>query len=147
MGNHSRCSDSILKAVRLHKSFAASGNGISFDKGKTSLRSGGSPASLIHMHNLGRRETIERRAAGGGIGADVFGVEQIAHIQIRELRGQGDGIEGIARRAEDGADLSGTFLETSHAVLAVVKDLAAVGVIDAVVDVVTEFAFAERPCR
>jgi len=78
------------------------------------------------MHDRGRWEAVKRRAAGGGIGADVFGVEQIAHMQIRKLRGKSDGIEGVARGAEDGADLSGTFLETSHAVLAVVKDLAAI---------------------
>ena len=95
------------------------------------------------MHDLGRREAVEGRAAGGGIGADVFGVDQIAHLQVRELLGQADGIEGVARGAEDGADLSGTFLETFQVVLAVVKDHAAIGVIDAVIDVVAKLAVAD----
>src|SRR5437868_2240832 len=51
-----------------------------------------------------------------------------------------DGIERVAGGAEDGADLSGAFLETSQAVLAVVKDHAAIGVIDAVIEIVTELA-------
>ena len=53
------------------------------------------------MHDPGRREAVEVRAAGGGIGAYVLGVDQIANLQIRKLFGQADGIEGIACRAED----------------------------------------------
>ena len=95
--------------------------------------------SRAHDHwftctTFGRREAVEVRAAGGGIGAYVFGVDQFANLHVRELLGQADGIERVARGAEDGADLSGTFLETFQRVLGVVKDDAAVGVIDAVVE-------------
>ena len=95
------------------------------------------------MHNLGRWKAIERRAAGVGIGAYIFGIEQIAHIEVRELGGQGDGIKSVARRAENGADLGWTLLEALHPILAVIKNHAAISVIDAVVDVVAELAAAE----
>jgi hypothetical protein len=94
------------------------------------------------MHDRCRRKAVEGRAAGGGIGTYVFGVDEIANLQDRELLGQADGIERVARGAEDGADLSRTILETSKAVLGVVKDHAAIGVIDAVVEIVTKSALA-----
>src|SRR5271157_3862578 len=46
------------------------------------------PASLVHMHDFGRREAVEERAAGGGIGSYVFGVDQFAHLHVRELLGR-----------------------------------------------------------
>jgi len=95
------------------------------------------------MHDLGRREAVEERAAGGGIGSYVFGVDQFAHLHVRKLLGQADGIEGVARGAKDGANLNGTFLETSQAVLGVVKDHAAIGVIDAVIEIVAKLAAAD----
>jgi hypothetical protein len=70
--------------------------------------------SLVHMQDRGRREAVEVRAAGGRISADVFGVDEFADFHVRELLSQADRIEGFARGAEDGADLSGTFLETSQ---------------------------------
>src|ERR1035437_1074995 len=96
------------------------------------------------MHDLGRWKAVEVSAAGVGVGADVFRVNQIAHLHVRKLRGEGDGIERVARGAEDGADLSGPLFEASHTVLAVVKDHAAIGVIDTVIDVVAKLAAAER---
>jgi hypothetical protein len=95
------------------------------------------------MHDLGRREAVEGRAAGDGIGAYVFGVDQLAHLHVRELLGKADSIESIACWAEDRADLSGTFLETFQVVLGVVKDDAAIGVIDAVIEIVTKLAAAD----
>src|SRR5664280_2262166 len=95
------------------------------------------------MHDRRRRKAVEGRTAGGGIGTYVFGVDKFAHLQVRELLGQVDGIERVARGAEDGADLSGTILETPKAVLGVVKDHPAIGVIDAVVEIVTKSALAD----
>src|SRR5580704_17053154 len=95
------------------------------------------------MHGLGRRETVERRATGGGIGAYVFRVDQFADLHVRELLGQTDGVEGVARGTADGTDLAGTFLETFQRVLGVVKDRTAIGVVDAVVEIVTKLAPAD----
>ena len=61
------------------------------------------------MHDLGRREAVEGRAAGAGIGAYVFGVDQFADLHVRKLLGQTDGVEGVARGTEDRTDLAGTF--------------------------------------
>lgn len=63
------------------------------------------------MHDLGRREAVEVRAAGGTVSAHVLGVNQFAPIQVGELLGQADGIEGVASRAKDGAELRGIFSE------------------------------------
>ena len=96
------------------------------------------------MHDLRRREAVEERAAGGGVGADVLGVDQFAQVHIGQLLGQADGVEGVARGAEDGTELCGAFPEAFQAVLAVVEDHAAVGVIDAVVEVIAELAATDR---
>ena len=45
------------------------------------------------MHDFSRREAIEEGTAGGGIGAYVFGVDQVADLHVRELLGQADGIQ------------------------------------------------------
>src|SRR5215469_2209524 len=97
---------------------------------------------LVHMHHLGRRKAVEIRAAGRGISAYVFGVEQIAHFQVRELLSHADGIEGVARGAEDRANLGGTLLEAFKWVLAMVKDHAAKRLIYAIINVVAKLAAA-----
>src|SRR5215471_9822791 len=51
-----------------------------------------------------------------------------------------DGVEGVTGGAKDGAELRGAFPEAFQVVLAVVKDHAAVGVVDAVIEVVAELA-------
>src|ERR1039458_6333208 len=96
------------------------------------------------MHDLGRWKAVEVSAAGVGVSTDVFRVHKIAHLHVRKLGGEGDGIKCVARGAEDGAYLCGPLFETSHTVLAVVKDHAAIGVVDAVIDIVTKLATAER---
>ena len=97
-------------------------------------------ASLVYMHDLGRREAVEGRAADGAIGAHVFGVDEVADLQVRELLGEADGIEGVAGRAEDRADLRGAFLETFHGLLGMIEEQAAIGMIDAVVEIVTKLS-------
>lgn len=37
----------------------------------------------VDVHDFGRREAIEVRAAGGGIGAYVFGVDKFADFHVR----------------------------------------------------------------
>src|SRR5262249_12680309 len=100
----------------------------------------GDARSLVHMHDLGRREVVEARAAGGAVGPHVLGVHEFAKIHIGQLLGQTDGVEGVAGGAKDGAELRGAFPEAFQVVLAVVEDYAAVGVIDAVIEVVAELA-------
>jgi hypothetical protein len=48
------------------------------------------------MHDLGRREAVEERAAGSAIGAHVFGVDEFAELHVRQLLGQADSVEGVA---------------------------------------------------
>src|SRR5262245_47865780 len=100
----------------------------------------GDAGSLVHMRDLGRREAVEACAAGGAVGAHIFGVDEFAQIHIGQLLGQADGVEGVAGGAKDGAELRGTFPEAFQVVLAVIEDHAAVGVIDAVIEVVAELA-------
>ena len=95
---------------------------------------------LVHMYDLGRREAVEERAAGGAVGTHVLGVDQVAQIHVGELLGQADGVEGVAGGAKDGAELRGAFPEAFQVVLAVVEDHAAVCVIDAVIEIVAELA-------
>ena len=90
------------------------------------------------MHDLGRWEAVEARAAGGAVGTHVLGVDQFAQLHVGQLLGQADGIEGVAGGAKDGAELRGAFSEAFQVVLAVVEDHAAVCVIDAIIDVVAE---------
>jgi hypothetical protein len=68
----------------------------------------------------------------------VFRVDEFAHFHVRELLGQADGIEGIARGAEYGADLRGAFSEAFQMVYGVVENHPAVSVINAVVEIVTK---------
>src|SRR5262249_52955989 len=96
--------------------------------------------SLVDMHHRRRRKAIEMRTAGRGVGADVLAVEVFAQVEVRKLLGQADRVEGVAGGAEDGADLRGTLFEALEMVLAVVEDDPAEGVVDAVIEVVTEFA-------
>jgi hypothetical protein len=95
------------------------------------------------VHNPGRREAVEGRATGSAISAHVLGVDQLADLQIRELLGQADGIEGVASGAKDGTDLRGTLLEASNKVDGVVENHAAISVIDTVVEIVAKPAAAD----
>src|SRR6516225_9993829 len=95
------------------------------------------------MHDLSRRESVEIRAAGGGIGAYVFGVDQSADLQVRQFLGHANGIERVARGAKDGANLRESLFETFQRVLAVVKDDAAKRLIDTVIKVIGKLAAAD----
>ena len=66
---------------------------------------------LINVDNLCGREAVEARRGRPCVGADVFGVNEIADFQVGQLVRQRDGVEGVAGRAEDGRDLLGAFLE------------------------------------
>ena len=92
------------------------------------------------MDDLGRREAVEVRAARGAVGAHVLGVNQFASIHVGKLFDQTDGVERVASGAKDGAELRGVFPKAFQVVLAVVEDHAAVGLIDAVIEIVAELA-------
>src|SRR5262245_66102117 len=96
--------------------------------------------SLIHVDDFRRREAVEERAAGGGISAHVVCIDELAQFHVGQLLGQTDGVEGVARRTEDGADLGRPLPETLQMVLAVVEDHATVGMIDTVIEIVAELA-------
>ena len=105
------------------------------------------PHPYIYMQNLGRGEAVEPGRRGVAVGADVLAVEQVAQVQVGQVLGQGDGVQGVAGRPEDRADLRRPALEGLQVVLAMVEDDAGEGVVDAVVDVVAAFAVADRRCR
>src|SRR5687768_10041278 len=94
------------------------------------------------MHNPGRRETIEERAAGRRVGSDVPGVNEIPELHVGQLLRETDRVESVTRWAEHGTELSRTFLEALQRVLAVVENDAAKSMVDTVVDVIREFTFA-----
>src|SRR6185436_6088768 len=68
-------------------------------------------ALLIDVHDACGREAVEGRAAGRRVSPDIRRVKEIAEPQVRQVLGQADRVEGITGRAEDGADLSRSFLE------------------------------------
>ena len=57
------------------------------------------------MQHFCRREAVEVGRGGVAVGADVLAVDQVAQFQVGQFLGQRDGVQGVAGRAEDGADL------------------------------------------
>jgi len=53
---------------------------------------------LVHIFNLGWREAMDERAAGGAVGAHVRGVVLVAQLQVRA---------GVRRSQKGGAGLYG----------------------------------------
>src|SRR5580692_6282092 len=96
------------------------------------------------MHNFGGWKSVEEGAAGGGISADVFRVEQITHFEIGKLFRQANGIQSVAGGAENRTYLRWALLKAFEMVLGVIENHAAIGVVDTVVQVVTELAVAHR---
>ena len=64
------------------------------------------------MNDFCRREAVEECAAGGGISAHVLCIDEFAQFHVGQLLGQADSVEGVARGAEDGADLGWALPET-----------------------------------
>ena len=99
---------------------------------------------LVDMHDLRRRKAIEVRGTSGRIGPDILTVEVVAEFKIRQLFGEANRIEGIARGAEDRADLRGPLSKTLHVVGAVIKNHTGVCVVHAIVHVITKLFVPER---
>src|SRR5208283_3744 len=103
----------------------------------------GRRALLIYVNHLRRRKAVEPGRGGVAVSADVLAVEQVAQFEVAgQLLRHGDHVERVAGGAEHGADLRRTALEGLEVVVAMVEDDAGEGVIDAVVDIVTELPIA-----
>jgi hypothetical protein len=96
------------------------------------------------VNDLGRGKAVEVRAAGCRISADVLAVEVVPQIHVGQLLRETDRVERVPGRTEHGADLQRSLLEAIEMILAVIEDDAAVRVADAVIEIVTEFAGANR---
>ena len=87
-------------------------------------------------------EAVEVGRGGVAVGADVFAVDKIAQFQVGQFFGQGDGVQGVAGRAEYGGNLRRSVFEGLDAVLAMVEYDAGKRVVYAVVDIVAALAVA-----
>src|SRR5262245_29845082 len=95
---------------------------------------------FIDVHNGCRREAVKIRAARGRIGTDILAVEIVAGIHVRQLLGKGDGVQRVACWSENRANLQRSLLEALEAILTVIEDYAAEGVVNAIVQIEAEFA-------
>ena len=66
----------------------------------------------------------------------------ISNLQVRQLLSKANCIKRVTRRSEDSAQLCWARFKTLHTVGTVVKNDARVGVVNAIVYVVTEFVIA-----
>src|SRR5208282_4782171 len=87
---------------------------------------------LVDMHDPGRGEAVEPGGGGIAIGPDGFAIKQVVQLQIRQILGEGDGVQGVAGLAEDGADFGLAAPEGFEVVLAMIEDDARESAINAV---------------
>ena len=59
---------------------------------------------LVDVHDGGRRKSVEPGRRSIAIGADVFRIDQIIDLKVRQLLGLRDGIHTVAGLSEHGAD-------------------------------------------
>jgi len=76
------------------------------------------------------------------VGANVFGINEIAKVEIRQLLCLRDSVECIAGRAEDGGDMLCPLPERLQVILAVVEQYPRKGVINAVIQVIAALPVA-----
>ena len=97
------------------------------------------------MQDFGAVEAVEFRCRSDAVRTDVFGVEEIADLKIsRQMLREGDFVEAVACGADDGADLLFAVSESMEFRDPVVKNHPGKCLIDAVVDVVEDFAVPAR---
>ena len=63
------------------------------------------------MNDLGGGEAVEPGGGGVAVSADGFAIKQVVQLQVRQILGEGDGVQGVAGLAEDGADSAGPRLK------------------------------------
>src|SRR5664280_3594308 len=97
---------------------------------------------LVHVHDRRGREAVEVGRGGVAVGADVLAEDEVVALKLGQILRHRDHIERVAGRAEDGTEVRRPLLERLDRILAVIKDDAGIGVIDAVVDVIAGFAVA-----
>ena len=79
-----------------------------------------------------------------GICPDVFRVDEITDRELRQAGRERDRVKGVTGRSEDCRDPFLSFFECNDRIGAMVEDLAGVGMVDTVIDVVTGFTIPER---
>ena len=97
---------------------------------------------LVDMNHLGGGEAVEPGGGGVAVGANGFAINQVVQLQIGQILGQRDGVQGVAGLAEDGADFGRAALEGFEVVLAMIEDDAREGVVNPVVNVIAGLAVA-----
>ena len=95
------------------------------------------------MHDFCRREAIEVGAACIGIGAYVFAVKEFIEFEVGQVFSKANGIKGIAGGAENRTKLLGPFFETLHVVDAMVEYDTRIGMVDAIIDIITKLIIAQ----
>ena len=95
------------------------------------------------MHDFCRREAIEVGAACIGIGAYVFAVKEFIEFEVGQVFSKADGIESIAGWAENCTKLLGAFFEALHVVNAMVEYDPRIGMVDAIVYIITKLIIAQ----
>ena len=74
------------------------------------------------------------------VSTDIFAVNQIAHPEIRQIFRLRNGIQRVACGTEHGGNAFGPLPESLDRILAVIEKYAGIGMVDAVIDVVTPLA-------
>ena len=92
------------------------------------------------MDNFRRREAVEVSRRGAAVGADVFRVNQVVNLQVRQQIGLRNAIQPVARLAEHRANFLRPALERPQRILAMIEDNPTKRMINAVVNVVTPLA-------
>ena len=77
---------------------------------------------LVDMNDLGGGEAVEPGGGGVAVGPNGFAIKQVVQLQIRQILGERDGVQGVASLAEDGADFGLAPLKGLEMVLAMVED-------------------------
>ena len=94
------------------------------------------------MNDLGGGETVEPGGGGVAVGANGLAIHQVVQLQVRQIFGERDGVQGVAGLAEDGADFGLAALERFDVVLTMIEDDARKGVINPIVNIIARLAVA-----
>jgi hypothetical protein len=97
-------------------------------------------ALFVQVDDLSWGKSVKPGCRSAAIGPYILGIDQILDFELRQLFGQGDGIQSIASLPKNGADLRFAPLERFQMILAMVENDATEGVINTIIDIVAGFA-------
>ena len=105
---------------------------------------------LVDVNDGCRRKSVEPGRRSIAVSADVFRIDQIIDLEVRQLLRLRNGVQTITGLPVDRADFGCAFFKRLEMILAMVKNDAGERVIDAVVNEVAELSithsFADDPC-